>query len=245
MQWIFLSPHFDDAVLSCGGIIWEEVHRGAQVSIWTICASAPPAGQLSPFAEQLHARWGTGAEATERRRQEDINSCKHLGAAYRHLDLHDCIYRQGPKGEFLYASEESLNGKLHALDLHWIERLCNELEREIPRHARIVCPLAFGNHVDHQLVRAAAERISDPLWYYADYPYVQRRTVQLDELVEKGWKARHFRVSPNGLAAWQVSVAAHGSQISTFWPSLTAMQEAIREYWGLENATNLWRKGEK
>ena len=28
MRWIYLSPHFDDAVLSCGGLIWEQTHSG-------------------------------------------------------------------------------------------------------------------------------------------------------------------------------------------------------------------------
>ena len=68
MHWIFLSPHYDDAALSCGGIIWEAVRRGAQVSIWTVCAATPPTGQLSPFAEELHARWETGPQAPLQRR---------------------------------------------------------------------------------------------------------------------------------------------------------------------------------
>jgi LmbE family N-acetylglucosaminyl deacetylase len=244
MQWIFLSPHFDDAALSCGGIIWEQVRRGAQVSIWTVCAAPPPAGGLSPFAEELHARWNTGPQATEQRRQEDIASCARLGAAARHLDLHDCIYRRAPNGEYLYPSEESLNGGLQPLDQYWIDRLYQELKRDIPPRARLVCPLAIGNHVDHQLTRAAVERLPHRLWYYADYPYVQRKPEQLQELLEQGWQTRHFRISVSGLAAWQASIAAHASQISTFWPTIPAMQEAIRSYWEMENATNLWQKGE-
>jgi len=42
MHWIYLSPHLDDAVLSCGGIIWQQVQSGHQVEIWTICAADPP-----------------------------------------------------------------------------------------------------------------------------------------------------------------------------------------------------------
>jgi LmbE family N-acetylglucosaminyl deacetylase len=242
MQWIFLSPHFDDAALSCGGIIWEEVHRGSQVSIWTVCSAAPKNGQLSAFAEQLHTRWGTGPQAIEQRRQEDMASCSRLGATYRHLGLYDCIYRTSPKGEFLYPSEESLNGSLHPLDQRWIEILHERLKQDIPSRARLVCPLTFGNHVDHQLTRAAAEKLNIRLWYYADYPYVQRRPARLEELAANGWQTRHFRVSKAGLIAWQDSVAAHASQISTFWPNLPAMQEALQDYWVLENATNLWRK---
>ena len=44
MHWIYLSPHFDDAVLSCGGMIWEQVHSGETVEIWTLCAGQIPKG---------------------------------------------------------------------------------------------------------------------------------------------------------------------------------------------------------
>ena len=70
MAWIYLSPHFDDAVLSCGGLIWEQVRRGERVEIWTVCAGAIPPGPLSPFAAELHARWGTGMASVEARRAE-------------------------------------------------------------------------------------------------------------------------------------------------------------------------------
>src|SRR5512139_3118661 len=79
MHWIYLSPHLDDAALSCGGLIWEQVHAGDTVSVWTICAGDPPNGSLSPFAEALHARWQSGIEAAVLRREEDVTSCLLLG----------------------------------------------------------------------------------------------------------------------------------------------------------------------
>ena len=37
-HWIYLSPHLDDAVYSCGGMLWEQVQRGVQAEVWTIFA---------------------------------------------------------------------------------------------------------------------------------------------------------------------------------------------------------------
>lgn len=241
MQWVFLSPHFDDVVLSCGGIIWEQLRRGAQVSIWTVCAAPAPQGDLSPFAEQLHTRWGTGVQATEQRRQEDIASCEMLGVTYQHLGLQDCIYRTGNHGSFLYASESSLTGPLHPADRQWVDVLGNHLAQHIPPSARLVSPLAFGNHVDHQLTRIAAEHLSRRLWYYADYPYVARKPAQLEELIADGWTPTKFKVSQAGLAHWQASIVAHASQISTFWSDLDEMRQAIHTYWMLQNSTSLWK----
>ncbi|MRR32548.1 PIG-L family deacetylase, partial [bacterium] len=96
MQWIYLSPHLDDAVLSCGGMIAEQASGGDSIQIWTICAGAPPAGRLSPFARKLHQRWGTGRDAIKVRRLEDRAACQRLGAVSRHFPIPDCIYRQDP-----------------------------------------------------------------------------------------------------------------------------------------------------
>jgi len=38
MRWIYLSPHFDDAVLSCGGLIFDQTCGGTAVEIWTVFA---------------------------------------------------------------------------------------------------------------------------------------------------------------------------------------------------------------
>ena len=115
MEWIYLSPHFDDVALSVGGLLWEQSRAGEQASIWTVCGAGPPPGDYSPFAESLHTRWKTGTEAIQTRRAEDVKACQYLGANFMHFDIPDCIYRRSPKtGEHLYASEESLWIPVHS-----------------------------------------------------------------------------------------------------------------------------------
>ena len=80
MLWIYLSPHFDDVALSCGGLVWEQVQAGDSVSIWTVCSGNAPGGELSPFAEELLLRWEADQDATAQRRLEDIHSCQRLEA---------------------------------------------------------------------------------------------------------------------------------------------------------------------
>jgi len=73
MHWIYLSPHFDDVALSCGGLVWEQVQAGKAVSIWTVCAGSASVGDLSPFAKELHMRWEVDENETEQLRIEDLN----------------------------------------------------------------------------------------------------------------------------------------------------------------------------
>jgi len=243
MLWVYLSPHFDDAALSCGGQIWEQVHAGDSVSIWTVCAGEPPASALSPFAQGLHTRWEAGYDAPSQRKKEDLNSCQRLGAISHYFNIPDCIYRSHPEtGHFLYASEAALSGPVQPGDDQTIATLREELERAYQPGMNLVCPLAIGNHVDHQLTRMVLEGMRRPLWYYADYPYVEHGRAQVERLEQAGWVSHHFSISPDGLLAWQDSIAAHGSQISTFWPGETEMRQAIAAYLDWNNGFRLWRR---
>ncbi len=244
MDWIYLSPHLDDVALSCGGLVKEQTQSGLDVGIWTICAGDPPPGPLSPFAESLHDRWQSGAEAMVLRRSEDSTACSILGASNRHFPIPDCIYRRvGPDNSPGYSSEESLFGPLHHGESALISKLSHELSSTLPQHANVVCPLTLGGHVDHVLTRKAAEKTGRYLWYYEDYPYVEKDPDYFLNLRQAGWESQVFEVSKLGLTAWEAAVAAHASQISTFWADLDSMKKAIRKKYKLENGIRLWRPG--
>ena len=250
MNWIYFSPHLDDVALSCGGLLWEQAAQGLEVSVWTICAGDPPAGELSPFVASLHTRWGSSREAISLRRSEDAASCQQLNASYRHFTVPDCIYRrEGDSGHWLYDSESALFGSLQADDDPLVTALSDELAASLPTPAVLVCPLALGRHVDHQLTRAVVEQLLDrpdqatqwSLWYYADFPYVARENIYQVEMPTEGWTATTCAISQNGLAAWGRAVAAHRSQISTFWADVAAMRADLEVYTRGSGGIRLWR----
>jgi LmbE family N-acetylglucosaminyl deacetylase len=246
MTWIYLSPHLDDAALSCGGLLWQQAQQGTPVEVWTVCAGDPPERLYSEFVEELHARWGGAAQAMERRRQEDIEACQKLGVAYRHLDYPDCIYRGHPaSGEDLYPDREAIFGNLSPADGLLAEALADELRRRLPQYAVLVCPLAIGNHVDHQLVRRVASMVGwQSAWYYADYPYAHRAAAELAALKESGWQSRVFPISEAGMEAWASGVAAYTSQISSFWPDLEAMHADLEAFAQVYGGVALWKPPE-
>lgn len=241
-HWICLSPHFDDVALSLGGWVWQEVENGNVVEIWTICAGDAPANEFSTFAQSLHARWKTGAKAVTRRREEDRRSCEILRARLNHLSLPDCIYRTHPENprDFLYASEQAIFGEIHPSEATRLRELAATLQHALPTMAEIVCPMALGGHVDHRLTRAAAELLPRPLWYYADYPYVVRAPTALAQ-VSANWQQHTFLLSEAALTAWNASVAAHASQVGTFWHNPESMNAALRAYAQTPPQAKLWR----
>src|SRR5215216_3168943 len=85
---VYLSPHLDDAPLSCGGAIAAHVGAGERVLVVTICTAAPPpAGPFSALAEELHANWGLSADqAVAARLVEEREAMQRLGVDYYWLD---------------------------------------------------------------------------------------------------------------------------------------------------------------
>lgn len=240
MTWIFLSPHLDDAVLSCGGLI---AGLNQAVQIWTVFAGDPPAGELAPFARELHERWQTGPAAAAARRAEDAAACTCLGALYRHFSYPDCIYRRLPDGQPVIGGREDLFRPPTEPGL--VDELAAQIARQAPAGARVVCPLSYGGHVDHRIVRAAAEQAGCGLWYYPDYPYAVRpeaggADAPLPSLPENSEPVT-FHLREEDLAAWEAAAAAYVSQLSTFWANENAMRAALREYARLGGGSTLYR----
>jgi LmbE family N-acetylglucosaminyl deacetylase len=230
MRWIYLSPHFDDAVLSCGGLIFEQSRQGIQTEIWTIFAGDAPAGLLSPLALRCHVDWGIQDvhELVATRRDEDQAAAAIVGAETAHLSLPDCIYRRDAAGEPLYPDEVFV--PFHPFDLGLDADIAAVLAAELLPADILVSPLAIGAHVDHRLARLAAERLNRPLHYYADIPYVIRKPELLAPATQ-GMASDIYPVSEDGLHAWMSGSAAYQTQMLMVFETEMKMRTVLRADW--------------
>ncbi|GIW04566.1 MAG: GlcNAc-PI de-N-acetylase [Thermomicrobiales bacterium] len=175
---IFLSPHYDDIPLSCGGTVALLTGAGAVAEIVVIFGAAPPPGQdLSPFAQELHARWGVSAQdVVTRRRAEEEAAAAILGASVRTLDFPDAIYR-GHR----YTDEATLMGETapdeHDLPERIVAAIGERANISSPGEIRWYAPLGIGGHVDHRLAFRAGAHLAAAgadVWLYEDLPYALR-----------------------------------------------------------------------
>jgi LmbE family N-acetylglucosaminyl deacetylase len=239
-KWIYLSPHLDDAVYSCGGLIHQQGQQGMQVEIWTVFAGHFEAGSLSPFAKAIHERWGTGEQSVNARREEDARACALLGAAPVHFHFQDVIYRSNPlSGQAEIINNEDLFRACLPSDAQLQQQIAAALEDELSwqKDVQVCIPLGLGKHIDHTLVRKAAEALhmSLPLAYYADFPYV------LDDEIEGTLPGqRTFVLSPSNITAWCEAVILYGSQASTFWKDEDELRQQIFAYWNKAGGSSLW-----
>lgn len=244
MEWIYLSPHYDDAVFSCGGLIREQTLEGKVVEIWTICGGEPPSGKLSDLAVQIHQSWDAPDDVVQIRKKEDQQACDLLEVYFSHLRIPDAIYRQSLQTkEPYYTAEEELFGGLHPEEDYLVYRLRQELIFRLPSEPVVVAPLGIGNHIDHQLVRRAAARLDQSVLYYAEVPYVlgeegQRILKQLESSQE--WVSETFPISDQSLEDWIEAGLCYGSQLGTFWDSEAQFAEEIRAWCEAEGGVRLW-----
>jgi LmbE family N-acetylglucosaminyl deacetylase len=231
MHWVYLSPHFDDAVYSCGAAIWQQTRAGDVVEIWTICAGEPPADRpLTPFASLLHSRWGMAGQSVTARKVEDAAACALVGATARRFNLLDCIYRYNPlTGEPMVQDEQGLWSFGPHPEPWLVEELAHSLALELHPEVQVAVPLAIGDHTDHRLVRFAAQALGRPLWYYPDAPYAMR-TPDASLFYASATRVKPQTLTAPALAVWQVAAATYASQLNTFWPDRSALDAAYERY---------------
>lgn len=233
---LFISPHPDDAPLSCGGLIHQLTTADEPVLIVTTMGGNPPIDTPdTPLIRELHARWGAGNQPSQRRREEDAAAANVLGAAIRFLTLPDCIYRRGADGKPLYPTGADLFAPYRlgtdlAEDSRWLREGCADVWQAV---TRVYAPLAVGNHVDHQIARHWAVTVQAEVWYYEDYPYSA-----VDGAREAAWASfspnsirRSDKVlSIDDLHAKIESIRCYSSQLSTFWPDWETMAEQVTDF---------------
>jgi LmbE family N-acetylglucosaminyl deacetylase len=240
-QRIYLSPHLDDAALSCGGRIYQERQAGLQALVVTIFAGDAPPEALAlptPILADLHTRWELEStpNPVSARRNEDREALSILEADVQHWKWPECVYRRHPlTGSFLYPSEESLWGKVDPGDQETLEQLMRHLaELPLAPRGQVYVPLTVGDHVDHHLVRQAAEAWGAPegeLVYYEEYPYAEHPEA-LRRVIGNGpeWRPESFSLDVSTLTAKAAAVARYRSQISTFFASADEIFPRLKAY---------------
>jgi LmbE family N-acetylglucosaminyl deacetylase len=188
---IFVSPHFDDVALSCGGTVAAAAAAGHDPLIVTVFAGEPPPERpLSTFAQVVHELMGckesTAAEVLHIRRSEDEAAARTLGARPWWLSHLDAPYR-GP-----YTRPNAFRGPLHADDADLAAGIAADVLRlwQGTPDATLYLPLGVGGHVDHRLSFAVATTLTRAgvrCWHYEDFPYaawavdaVEHRLASLD-----------------------------------------------------------------
>lgn len=233
---IYLQPHFDDAVLSCGGTLAVQGGAGIRPLVITVFGGMPKDNTLSPFAAQTlqHMSLGVDAQvAVNIRREEDNAALDALGADTLWLDFLDAVFRGTPP---YYPSEQTLFGSVHAGDLALDQQLAEIVQtiHERAPLANIYAPLGIGHHVDHQLCCSAADRLAQQkvlVRFYEDFPYVTQPGALAARQQELGMRMEPEMVEISGqVRTKEEAIALYRSQVPHLFQTEDNMRQAVRGY---------------
>ena len=245
-DYIYISPHLDDVVYSCGAQIYQHTSRGQSVMIITLMAGDPDPGQLSDYAKELHRRWQIGSAGVEIRRQEDRSACSLIGARALHWPFMDCIYRQNPvDGSHLYQSDKAIFGPIDSSETGLIASISARIDT-LPSGSKIFIPLSVGNHVDHQIARLAASNVSEAesMAYYEDYPYASLDSKALLSFEsDPRWRSEVIPVTPEAQELKVKAMTQYRSQLSTFFENEEGLYEVLAEFTELVGGERIWHRG--
>lgn len=230
---VVLSPHLDDAVLSCGALMSHAAgHTEVRVATFFTEPGVPP----YTFSGRQYLRQ-VGQPDAERlyrdRRAEDCEVLQRLGVDWLHLGLIDGLFRRkapasgGGLGRVRNVLPEATHiyptyrlhlaaGRISRHDAGTLGRVLALLEElASPPRTLLLAPSGVGGHVDHVLVRTAAELSGVPVIYYSDFPYNQQHSldpgfVERNALVEVEWSRE--------LAAKSALVRRYHSQADALFP---------------------------
>lgn len=170
---LFVSPHYDDIALSGGGTAALLSRAGLTPEVAIVFGAEPaPNAPLTPFAADMHAKWGMdAAQVIAGRRREEAAASAILGTRVAFLPFHDAIYR-GAR----YLNDPELFGETAADEADLPDRLIAALGLAGPPDLalRVYLPLAAGGHVDHRHAFRAGvtlARAGWDVWFYEDLPY--------------------------------------------------------------------------
>lgn len=242
---IYLSPHLDDAALSCGGRIFTATQDGRSVLIVTVTAGDAPLA-VSSFAQQQHRQWALHVDPTAARRVEDMVACRLLGADWLHWDEADCIYRTDPvTGESFYTGDDEIFGKVASADIGMMAHLVAKIAA-LPACDTLFAPLAIGNHVDHQLTRVSAEHVFTTikpgarLVYYEDYPYAAQPNGRNAILNRSGLLPETVPLSAAAIQARFDAISAYTSQIATLFGSAGQLYNQLTQFIHATGGERYW-----
>lgn len=232
---LFLSPHLDDAVLSCGGTIGRLTRSGEAVLVLTVFAG-DPAPPYSRLARRLHRQWGDPPQPVRLRRAEDAAANARLGAVPSYEDLPDSIYRRDRQGAWMYTGNASLMGALPHPDDEWIPHyLAARVEAtRRPEDGQVYAPLGVGGHVDHMLTFRAAQILIErgyTVSFYEDFPYVFRKARYRQRLAEmEGWTPTVVAFDEQLLLAKVDAFSYYRSQILALFQRTDGLDLPFREW---------------
>ncbi|MEK7571570.1 MAG: PIG-L family deacetylase [Patescibacteria group bacterium] len=183
----FISPHFDDAVLSAGFTMHSLIDHNhvTVINVFTKADVAPYT--LSAKKNLLTCHYHDAVELFEEREKEDKRALHTVANRVLNLGFVDGLWRKKhsvnpfmrmlakklPELTAVYPTYRfhMLKKRISSEDAEMIEMIKKKLLNLIPKDAIVFAPLSVGNHIDHFIVCKVVEELFPSAIFWSDFPY--------------------------------------------------------------------------
>jgi LmbE family N-acetylglucosaminyl deacetylase len=228
--YLVLSPHLDDAVLSCGALLAAVAPRAPVTVVTVFTAADAPPHTLAARSFLRSCAVPDAAALYAARRAEDRAVLDGMGVRHRHLGLPDALFRRRDtpvRGLARWVPElghryptyrfDIARGRVSRGDAALVDRLAGTVAELVAgTGARVLlCPLGVGRHVDHLLTRAVGPRFADRVVYYAEFPYTVTAAPDAAFVRRHGLVAQRW---VTGLAGKEALIRGYRTQTPLLFP---------------------------
>jgi LmbE family N-acetylglucosaminyl deacetylase len=236
---VVLSPHIDDAVLSCTGLLSALDKVAPRLVVTLYCGNPEPAiSEKETGRARLRKRRGHAAPSV--RRREDLAVMRYLRCAWVHLGFPEAIYRRSPTmGRLIYRHPRQKWTRPNVADTAHMEELFLVLRRLCANMGPrlLVSPLGVGHHVDHRICAMTALRLAGGqtrVLFYEDFPYVvgggggYAGDDPLKAFARLGLEPRRRYAVPASTARQIKALSLYESQIGPLFGDEDGMRKALK-----------------
>lgn len=228
-NYVIISPHLDDAVISCGDFIYYLRRKRLNVEVTTVFPNVYYGNDLQKSASDFHKISNRGKYLNIFRQKEDRKAMDVLNVSYNHLGFSECLYRKDSNNEFIY------NNIYDDINFEKDNKMINEIISFFATFYNIestvfIFPLGIGNHIDHNLLSFIGNKLEQKFFkvlYYEDLPY--KMNLNYEDYKDKV-KNKNGIIIPLDKSDFYNKLEAYvcySSQINVVWNSL---DDAIEDF---------------
>ena len=172
-EFIFISPHLDDAVLSCGVLMLKLNELEKKITVITVFTEVSPPPYTSLAKEFTHkSGFQDPIKLFEARKKEDRKALQLVNAKVIHFSFIDAAWRKTFLGHVYPHAKEQFNGHYSLFDLPLKQKIKDQLKPYLNQKKSLVFgPLGIGGHADHILIKDILKESNKQTIFWSDYPY--------------------------------------------------------------------------
>lgn len=205
----FISPHFDDAAFSAGGLISYLAGKVSVTVVNVFTKGDKGPYTLSSKAYLSRCGYKDANKLFAKRRKEDKQIFGNIGVTVINLGFTDGFWRKKedkneisrffgrmvPELIHIYPTYKFHMGpdRISNHDSEIKTEIKDKLQELIQTEGRIIfCPVGIGKHIDHIIVRDVCSNTFDKLIYWSDFNYSMQVTGKIQFIADENLKMDYF-----------------------------------------------------